>query len=433
MSQSASSRLDAPAHGNADRVSHEFPNNRRFIRIVPDLMARIGERSYPVIDLSIGGLALRMSPTELPANPPFPCDIFLPGNEEMPLAAVLIQPASVQRQCDRVGFRIDETDGGARLDLHRLVMSHLEAGTWHDPSFAPGEIAAAGDGSPTLSPAPPDQNRHPVRRWAGYAAWMALVILLLAAVGLNVFDAMFGVRSVSATVAAPAAFVRAPQSGFVHSRGVQVGDAIARDQHVLTIRNPDLETEFAVARAQVEAGEEHFDSEENLRVARIRLAALELQRANNRLYSPCDCIVLDIDGAYGGEWSQAGDRLMTLVPRDPDDMLVYALVPADKVQRLGAGQKVVVSFPMTGETVGGAIEDILMRNRTARWAGLPYWYAQSAGNVGVLVRPAQPLSAQAVGQPAEISTANITLREFAAAMARYVTIAENRIGTGESR
>lgn len=393
------------------RVIRETPNNRHFIRISLPAMVRIGGKSYPVEDLSLGGLKLNMAASELPEERPIECELAIPRRGAKLSFILSIAPVAIDSDANRIGFSIADIGDDERHILRQLIISNLN-GTevdglklTRDTSASPSNVVAAS----VPSEHPPRQHlaRHTV---VGYLIWGIFALLLAGALGLTVFNSLFGVASVSATVSAPGIDIRAPNAGIVRSADVRVGDFVNRDQELLYINDLDLQVELEVARASVDPVEASSASEREQRLALARLKALESRRAGNVVYSPCDCIVHMITGAQGGEWTDAGQRLMVLIPRNPGSILIYSLVPANKIQRLTGQQSVILNFPLTGETMDGTVKTILMQEGRHNRVGVPGWYAQSQGNVAVLVQPGRALSPDTVGQPVEMTTARWMLR-----------------------
>ncbi|HSG95044.1 MAG TPA: HlyD family secretion protein, partial [Afifellaceae bacterium] len=259
----------------------------------------------------------------------------------------------------------------------------------------------------------PANNRKAVGRFrkaVGHVFWTLFAVFLAGLLGLALFNRIFTVTSASAAVTAPANEIRAPASGLVDSRGIRPGDRVSRDQELLFTDDPNLAFDLQQARAAADMAVVPGIVDHSERLASARLNALETRLANNVVYSPCDCIVHEIIGANGGKWAETGQRLMALIPNRPGTILVDARIAASDASRLSKDQHVVLTFPMTGETVHGSIETVVTQPGGAKRVGTPGWYARDDGHVSALVRPRAALSPSVVGQPAEMTTAYLTLR-----------------------
>lgn len=392
------------------RVIREAPNNRHFIRISFPAMARIGGKTYPVEDLSLGGLRLCMTASELPEKRSMDCELAIPRRGAKLSLTFSIAPIEIDAGANRIGFRIVDIGDEERRILRHLIVSHLNGIEADDLKLTQNTTAPPSTAFTANAPLQQPRQRLVRRKVAGYTVWASFALLLAGALGLTIFNTLFGVSSMSAAVSAPGIEIRAPNAGIVRSNGVRVGDIVSRGQVLLHIDDLDLEVELKVARVTADQDKAPSASERERRRNLTRLAALETQRARGVVHSPCDCFVHAISGAQGGEWSDTGERLMVLIPQNPESILIYSLVPADKVRRLTKHQSVILNFPLTGITMDGTVETILMQDERDNRVGIPDWYGLSNGNVAVLIRPGQPLAPLAVGQPVEMTTARLMLR-----------------------
>ena len=412
-------------------------NSRHFVRVSIPAKVRIGQTLYRLANISMGGLAVEIPADDVPLGAVADCELFVASRGErtsIPLgvAAVWIDPHT-----GRAGFRIADIGNDEQRVLRHLITSHLNGVRTdladHAENARPRLAVASeprqadngkADGGKTAG------GRF--RKAVGYAFWSLFALLLACLLGLALFNRIFTVSSVSAAITAPAIEMRAPASGLVNSRGARPGDNVGRDQELLFVDDPNLAFELQQARAASEIAVAPDMPDHERRLAAARLNALETRHANNVVYSPCDCVVHEIIGANGGEWAEAGERLMVLIPNRPDAVLVDARIAASDASRLSEHQMVVLTFPMTGETVEGSIEKIVTQPGGAKRVGTPGWYAWDDGHVSVLVRPSEPLSPDVVGQPADVTTAYLTLRGLWNHAAGYAARLRNLAGFSES-
>lgn len=426
-----------PASVNAGGGRRAVKNSRHFVRVPVAAKVRIGQTLYRLVNISMGGLAVEIPADDVPLGAIADSEIFATVGDRHIAIRLGVVAVWIDDNGGRAGFRIaDIGDNGLEL-LRHLITMHLNgvglSPAGHAKTATPISPPAAG-------PLPASHGKTDAGKAAGsrlgkvigYAVWSLFSLLLICLLGLALFNRLFTVTSLSAAVTAPAVEIRAPASGLVESRGIRPGDRVGRDQELFFINDPNLALELEQARAASDIAVKPVITDYSQRLAAARLNALETRLANNVVYSPCDCIVHEIVGASGGEWAETGQRLMALIPNRPDAIVVEARIAASDASRLSKGQHVVLTFPMTGETVEGAVETIVTQQSGAKRVGPPDWYAWDDGQVSVLVRPRTPLSPSVVGQPAEMTTAYLTLRGLWNRAGLYAGRLRNIGGFGQS-
>jgi len=359
----AASPVNLPVPPDGGGVRRSTKNSRHFVRVSIPGKVRIGQTLYGLVNISMGGFAVDMPAADVPLGAIADCELFVVGQGGRHAIALGAIAVWIDDNTGRAGFRIADIGNDEQRVLQQLITSHLNgAGTaLTDIDATAKSQHAVAARLHTVNDRKAEDGKAAggrFRKAAGYAFWSLFALFLTCLLGLALFNRVFTVSAVSAAVTAPAIEVRAPASGLVDSRGARPGDLVGRDQELLFIDDPNLAFELQQARAASQMAAPDMPDHER-RLAGARLNALETRRANNVVYSPCDCVVHEIIGASGGEWAEAGERLMVLIPNRPDAVLVDARIAASDASRLGEDQTVVLTFPMTGETVEGSITAIV--------------------------------------------------------------------------
>lgn len=455
-----SEQRDAAAEGLGwdGVIAHEPRSERQQVRLQIPFYAEIGDGRYRGYDVSINGFSVLGTPPG-PSDERIPVDLvflFRGFRLQLPLAA---RKRHVVGQGDetRTGFDIMEIDEQERRLLRKLISSHL-SGTL--VSFE--DVIAPADGQvprKTRSPdatAPETAGRTSLRRLARIAVTSLTMVAIVVFAALAVYENLFVIDAPFAAVTAPRIDIQSPGHGRFVAAGLLPGDPVARDQAIGVIEDPELSSELAIANATLayqtqlietlrealssdevaagrsiktslrEAGAESeldldltqvLSTERNLEQLTARTGLLEarrnalLARQNaNHLFSPCDCVVHWSLGSSGKTWVDVGERIYSLVPANPDELLVEAQVPMDVVPRLARAQRATIRLPHSGHIVAGRIIDINVEGERRPRAGFPRWVREDLSKATVLIAPERPLPGAAVGMPVEVTFSDAAFR-----------------------
>lgn len=248
-----------------------------------------------------------------------------------------------------------------------------------------------------------------------------------------------------AAVTAPRIDIRAPGPGILAAHDLQAGDRVERDQLLTNVENSDLESDLILADAAqrynnrlIENLQEHLDAggqevslansaqpasgdtltfesvSPEIARARIeqfetardyessRITALEARKANNDIYSPCDCLVAWALSSADGTYINESERIMTLIRTGEDDILVEALVHMSDIDRIEPNQLAYIALPNASEPIRARVRNVALDVERQPRAGFPSWVRQQQNVASVLLVPERDLPAESVGQPVDV-------------------------------
>lgn len=457
-------------------ISHEPRSERQQVRLQIPFYAEIGDGRYRGYDVSINGFSVVGRPAG-PSMERMPVDLvflFRSFRLQLPLAARMRHTIGEGDQA-RTGFDIIEIDDDERQLLRKLISSHL-AGTLLSLE---GIIAPADGQVPRKAKAREVDEaetfgRASLRRIARIAATCLMMAAIVLFAVLAIYENLFVIDAPFAAVTAPRIDIHAPGRGKFVAAGLLPGDPVARDQAIGVIEDPELSSDMAIAdatlayqaqliatlgealsadgaaadrsiRASLRDTDTELDLdltqvlsvERNLEQLRARTALLEARRNallarqnENHLYSPCDCTVHWSLGSSGKTWVDVGERIYSLVPAEPGELLVEAQIPMDAVPRLSRAQRATIRLPNSGRSVSGRIIDINVEGERRPRAGFPRWVREDLSKATVLIAPQRALAGVAVGMPVEVtfSDASFRLAEWGSAVAGAASEAWSALG-----
>lgn len=303
------------------QVVHEAEVHRQHVRLKVPIRAEIDGTPFTVDDWSMGGFGVEQEMTSRHPGETFQSKLTFPFEDFAITLDLSCQLVYIVDDNSRFGCRFAGLSEG-QLALFRYVVD----------AYLSGEIVSAGDilavrsrdntadarTSPRLFDAYEEEtSRVPlVPRLLGYAAVLALTVLVAWGAWQGFRERYLTVRSLTATVDAPVIDLRAPVAGTVLS--------LTRTQR--------FERGALAAR---------IDTEER-GVVEVR--------------SPCECAALD-QGLFVGQYIDAGATIFELVALD-QPLFVDARLPLEDLSRVAVGDRVEMRIPGQGDMLVGQVEKV---------------------------------------------------------------------------
>lgn len=445
-------------------IAHEARSERQQVRLQIPFYAEIGDGRYRGYDVSINGFSVVGRPAG-PSTERIPVDLvflFRSFRLQLPLTARMRHTIGEGDQA-RTGFDIMEIDDEERRLLRKLISSHL-SGTLVslEGIIAPADGQVPRKTKARVDEAPDASARASLRKLARIAVTCVSMVAVVVFAILAVYENLFVIDAPFAAVTAPRIDIQAPGQGRFVAAGLLPGDSVARDQAIGVIEDPQLASDLAIADATLDyqtqliatldealasgdaaaqrsigaslrasapaadadtaAGPDVdltkiLSLERSLDQLRARNALLEAKRNAliarrnaDRLYSPCACTVHWSLGSSGKTWVDVGEKIYSLVPAAPDELLIEAQVPMDAVPRLSRAQRATIRLPNSGRSVVGRIIDINVEGERRPRAGFPRWVREDLSKATVLIAPERPLAGAAVGMPVEVTFSDASFR-----------------------
>ncbi len=439
---------DRARQANGDRIQHERRDERRHIRVSPPFRVRLDDgTTLTGADVSLGGFALYSDRTFQPGEAVSASLLMMAGSTELviPLRAecrrTMPEPSG---RGYKVGFEIVDMEPPHRELLRQVIRSCLSGRTASVEALMAGEDPQtprqrqAGVAKPLPSSRPP----RPMRRYVMLFAAIGVLALVAAATAYRNF---MMIEPSFAAVTAPRIDIRAPGPGILAAHDLQAGDRVERDQLLTNVENSDLESDLILADAAqrynnrlIENLQEHLDGGgqevslansaqpasgdtltfesvspevarariEQFETARdyesSRITALEARKANNDIYSPCDCLVAWALSSADGTYINESERIMTLIRTGKDDVLVEALVHMGDIDRIEPNQLAYIALPNATEPIRARVRNVALDVERQPRAGFPSWVRQQQNVASVLLVPERDLPAESVGQPVDV-------------------------------
>ncbi|WP_189445398.1 HlyD family efflux transporter periplasmic adaptor subunit [Salinicola rhizosphaerae] len=445
-------------HRGADQLRHERRDERHYVRVEMPFNVRLGDdRVAKGHDLSMGGFSAYTSMQFEPGRE-IPVALMLDASDvEMSLSARARPLREVgDGRHQRMAFEFTDLQPRQREILRRVIRAqmsgrHVSLEGLVESHDAQTPRKRQGN---TAKPATKPKRRVPLFR---YTALLLAAGVLIAVVGATVYRNVFLIEPNFAAVTAPRTDIMAPGAGQLKDLQLKAGDKVKRDQPLIQVNDAELQNNLLLAEASFdynkrlidnlqksiddsgsnkvsvatssnpskgEMGYETLSPEiaktrvEQFQTARdyesSRIDAYKSRVAANTIYSPCNCEVAWALSAAGGTYVNQGDRVMTLVSTENNDVMVEALVHMSDIGQIDNHQKAYISLPNASEPIPARVRSVALDVERQPRAGFPDWVRQQQNVASVLLVPEKPLPAGAVGTPVDVRFTEAPMLDTAA-------------------
>lgn len=443
---------------DADSIRHEQRDERQHVRVDVPFNVRLGDDHVVKGDeLSMGGFSV-FTKSQYEKNREISVSLMLDaGGVELSLPAVARPLRALgEPPQQKVAFEITRMEPRQREILRRVIRSNMGGRHVsleglvdnHDSQTPRKRRGSAASGSDR------NKGRTPVFR---YLALFLAAVVLLAVVAATVYRNVFLIEPSFAAVTAPRTDILAPGAGQLEDLELQAGDRVDRDQPLIEVHDAELQNNLLLAQASfdynsrlIENLQESLDNANGNRVsvatssnpgngssgyetlppeiARARVGQFQTARdyessridayrsrvAANTIYSPCDCEVAWALSAAGGTYVNVGDRVMTLVGTNSNDVMVEALVHMSDIEDIENHQRAYIALPNASEPIPARVRSVALDIERQPRAGFPDWVRQQENVASVLLVPDEPLPDSVVGTPVDVRFTEAPLLDTAA-------------------
>ncbi len=240
------------------QVRLEKNTARKFHRIELPAQARIDDKSYEVLDWSLGGFQIACEPGEIPEHWTGRVTLILPFQEVD--VTFVIRVRSTWSRNGRAGFVFEELPPR----IKRILKTYVEGSIEGRLGEAEGVISRIDGLELPMDVETPytdvEKQRFKRRFYLRSLLYWLAGLALIAAIGVVFFYNLTQTTSIRAIVSMPLVNVDAPADGRLESLGVQEGQRVTKGQVLFSLENGELtrnveRQERAIATAEKERSE----------------------------------------------------------------------------------------------------------------------------------------------------------------------------------
>ena len=434
----------------SEQLHHEHRDERCHVRLrLPfEVEFTKGER-YEGVDLSMGGFSVRGA-AATPGQRVTGSLLIPSGDTELviPVEAECLRPAASNvGDSDPLAFKITHVEPGQRELLRRVIRAYLSGNHLSVDSLIQRQDAQTPRQRRTTSSAATSSKGSKAASSTGrYVVFFLALGILILVIAATIYRNFVLIEPSFAAVTAPRIDIRAPGSGILKAHHVSAGDRVEQDAYLTGVNNVNLQTDLVLAEASQQYNSQLIDNlkksleksgtskvsvanstqpasgdtvtfdtaspaiaqarMEQFETARqfesSKVSALKARASMNEIYSPCDCVVAWALGSAGGTYIEEGDRIMTLIKTDDEDVMVEALVHMSDISRIAPHQQAYIALGNTSKPLRARVRSVALDIERQPRAGFPEWVRQQQNVASVLLVPETPLPAEMVGQPVDV-------------------------------
>ena len=369
-----------------------------------------------VDDISIGGFGVSDISTERQIGERIKVGLAIPFRDFECTVVATAEVVHVDRDKRALGCTfVDLTESQTKL-IRQIVRAFLTGAyvTVDDFLVSQTELTTTRSALPSEGADVASRARHVIWRVVRYGILAMAGLLLLGLVGLSFYFAFFTLEADVAAVSGRAVTLTAPVDGRISAVGARKGRLVERGDVLFRLYDPVLVSDLTRAREDLAVAEARLadaddfpqsrpgrrEAEAAVEAASAYADALFNQDLQMAVRSPCSCLVTSVS-ASDDLWVRRGHPLIELT--DPDDIMVEALVPSDRANKLRVGARANIALADRPDALSGWIVSVDHVPAPVPRAGLPAAVRGRDDVASVLIVPDNPLRGVNVGLPAQVS------------------------------
>ncbi len=348
------------------QITHEAEQSRQHARYQIPVNLVLAGRKYAIDNWSVSGFSIRHLPETV---------TFKQSNKGKLLFDFMDFESSVDIEFEVVWHNLGKSISGCRFV--NFSPSRLSLLYYVINAYLAGEAVSNGDlinvlrrdnytekrSDKTKSPPAGKKLWQRTRQILGYLALLVLIATLLLFITYTLYQRIYVVESLSATVDAPVVVIRAPQASYFHS--------LASD------KNSSVNNGAVIAMTKLIGG------------------------GSNSIESPCDCTILALH-VLDKQFIDRGEPIMTLLPSDAR-LYINAKVSYEYVKKISVNQPAEIRLA-NGNIKKGYVKDVVVsesieKQHAAPLANTPI---NPIGYVDVLIETEEPLDVKSLGAAATV-------------------------------
>ncbi len=306
------------------QVSHEAEVSRQHARYKIPAKLIIDFKGYSLIDWSVSGLRVKL-PEEISELKIRKAQLEFTFENVSTSTFIEIEEVARDKEEGITGYRYINLERSQIAVLHHVINAYLSGeiiDTGSIIEIVKRDAFTSNEKSKKLTEKLDRKSMFffQFKRIVGTLALLATLLSLLGFVGYSIYNRIFTLNSVTASVNAPVVIVRSPQGSYF--------EKIAEIQEYSRLKKGDL------------------------------LATLRFVNGGvANILSPCDCIVISSHLSYK-QFVNQGEPLFTLLPEKEVEVFIEAKFDFGDVKRLAIGQVATIQF-VNGKQKKGVISNIL--------------------------------------------------------------------------
>ncbi len=306
------------------QITHEAENSRQHARFKLPVKLVVGSQTHSLIDWSVSGLTVQL-PKEVTESKIIAGRLAF--RFDLVSTSMPIELEEIHRNEDKgtIGYRYINLRRSQISILHHVINAYLSGeivDTGSVIQIVKKDAFTLQDKDKKISQNLGLQNRLLFRfkQIAGALALIVTLLGLLSFIGYSIYNRVFILNSVAASVNAPVVIVRSPRSSYF--------DKIPSIKKDSKLKEGDL------------------------------LATLRLVNGGvANIVSPCDCKIISSHVPFK-QFVAEGEPLFTLLPIKGGDLFIEAKFDYKDVNKLAINQPATIQF-INGEQVKGSVSNIL--------------------------------------------------------------------------
>ncbi|NOQ63136.1 MAG: HlyD family efflux transporter periplasmic adaptor subunit [Methyloprofundus sp.] len=305
------------------QVIHEAENSRQHARYQIPARLVIDHKAYPIANWSVSGLAVKLPP-EVTKSALLKGRLVFNFGDIDTVIDIELENVPGNRPDGLFGYRFIHIKRTQVAMLHHVINAYISGDLIHTGDMIEivrRDAFTSVDKDKKVAEMSGERNQvvFRLRQILGSLAILALLLSLVAFISYTLYNRLYVLKSVAASVNGEVVIVKSPRASYF--------DALPAMKKGASVKRGDL-------------------------LANVHL----INGGTANIESPCDCTILDVHVPYK-QFVDEGAPLITMIPQKGGDLFIEAKFSFEDVEQLSLNQRAEIKF-VNGNMIAGTVKKI---------------------------------------------------------------------------